>query len=1458
MAITNTIKSAETWTALYSAVQTVNFTSFDYTTIKQSLVTYLQTYYPEDFNDYIESSEFIALLESFAYVGELIAYRLDVNAHENFITVAQRKDSILRLAKLISYNPSRNLPNRGLVKIQSISTTEHVYDTNGNDLAGVTVNWNDANNPFWKEQFLLILNQILGQPFGTVAPNERVQVEDVLFELYTLNNNTLNNGVLTYNASVSGSSYSMELVPVALDENGPYERTPGLSSAFSLLYGSDGLGDGSDTTGFFLFTKQGFLQQITTTFDGVTPNQTYEININDINDIDLWVNNIDSSTGDILDDGSNSTGPSGAWDEVDVAYAQNIIFNTNPNRNKYEVETLDTDQVRLIFGDGEFANIPSGTFQFWFRTSYSDTLVIPINSINNLTSSFTYNDVNGSVQTFKFSYSLISSLQNNSPSEDIEHIRRVAPSVFYTQDRMVNGQDYNTFMLQDPSILKLKAINRTFAGDSKYIAWHDPTGTYEDVKLFGDDLALYYSDSTSEQTVTGVTNINTLISNYIEPLLSSTDLFVILTSRGVENTEVRRQFTTFETNQITSVLTTASVSPLPATVQLYYSIQDDLWQATLNLTAPTITDPLWSTTEGLITVVATSTSTWQVVHRAERLTANSQNIAFWNTNDGSRIITYDTGTSQYDQIVVLKANTTNEETGTLSQNWNFNVLSQVMVNGLPDINNLNIMPVDVNSDGIPDNVDLPEIVDPAYTITTSTALPHVISLPFVALHNDITNNASSFFDLDFYYHNLSDLVAYPKDPVIAATSSNDPLPVGNVTLVGGAPDQLDGITLETTELGTVTGYMDAGFLTITSTPAQEIVVGEVVLGPGYQVVSYPVALDGPNLAALTGGTTYSFGLTVDFGTPQNINYTATGAETIDELIAAINTLLTGATLELVDGNLQFSSLALGSGSSTVVSAGLINDLFGAIQLGYTIEVDVTGNSPSTIVSTGTDVSGTQTVDFSSLLDGSAGAGLTLSVTYDFSITVDGGITQNISYTATGIEDVDTVLSFITGSLVGSTIEIASGNLLFTSNTTGQGSTIVVASGVTNDLFAALAAAILVVPTILPAVDGGTQYSLDSPLSVSTRFFILSTGSRVLVKDQITAIENGIYQVAILGSVSTGTWLRVADAQASLVANGMLVYVQQGTQHGNTEWRLDPNPPTNITIGTSDLDFTQVSEPLEVDQIVIQNIGTNTSITINVEQFVYFNRTTTIDDWIPQSPPVVGSENSVTSYLNDLLAHSGDPNTSLWKREHGRYPLNFAWFHYTPNYHLIDPAASNIIDMFIVTNGYYSALQNWLNGTTAIAPTLPTPLELRTDYGYLLNSAMISDTIILHPGKFKLLFGSNANQQLQASFAVVRNSNGSLTDNQIKVKIVQSIRDFFNIDNWSFGQSFYFTELATKIHNDLLSEIETVVLVPRYSQNYFGDLFEVNARDDEILYPSISVNDISIVTSLNPRTIRQSV
>jgi hypothetical protein len=80
---------------------------------------------------------------------------------------------------------------------------------------------------------------------------------------------------------------------------------------------------------------------------------------------------------------------------------------------------------------------------------------------------------------------------------------------------------------------------------------------------------------------------------------------------------------------------------------------------------------------------------------------------------------------------------------------------------------------------------------------------------------------------------------------------------------------------------------------------------------------------------------------------------------------------------------------------------------------------------------------------------------------------------------------------------------------------------------------------------------------------------LVSGDRVLVKDQTTASQNGIYTVA------AGAWTRSSDAANSAeVTSGMYTYVSVGTQYASTGFVL--TTPDPITLDTTALSFVQFS------------------------------------------------------------------------------------------------------------------------------------------------------------------------------------------------------------------------------------------------------------------------------------------
>lgn len=543
----NRLLAAEDWKQVYQSFRNADFKSYDFDNLRRTMIEYLRENYPEDFNDYIESSEYLALIDMIAFLGQNIAFRIDLNARENYIELAERRESILRLARLISYNPKRNQAANGLLKIESVSTTESIQDSNGVNLRNQTVIWNDPANPNWNEQFQRVLNVALPNNGKIGTPVKSENINGVPTSKYRLN--AVNTGVPVYGFSktVDGQNLDFEIVSTDIENDSIREEAPLPGSSLSFLFRDDGQGPASTNTGYFVHFRQGTLNTGNFSIDNPIANQTVTIDSTNVNNSDVWLYS--------LDDLSNEQDE---WVKVDALEGSNVIYNSlsKNQRNIFSVLTRVEDRISLTFADGTFGNIPQGPFRVYYRRSANQTLNISPRDLRNVTVTIPYQSQSGKAESITFTFALQYTVDNSSPTETNESIRSNAPASYYTQNRMITAEDYQIAPLGvSQEIVKVKSVNRVSSGISRNFDLLDATGKYSNTSIFASDGAIY-KEYVNEKTRFGFENLTDIqgeILNTVEPILQDRklnnfylDSFPRVVLEDLENTWVRQ---TQDTNQ---------------------------------------------------------------------------------------------------------------------------------------------------------------------------------------------------------------------------------------------------------------------------------------------------------------------------------------------------------------------------------------------------------------------------------------------------------------------------------------------------------------------------------------------------------------------------------------------------------------------------------------------------------------------------------------------------------------------------------------------------------------------------------------------------------------------------------------------------------------------------------------------------------------------------------------------
>jgi len=1118
------IFGVEDWKRIYQTYREADFQSYDFETLRKSFIDYIRLYYPESFNDYIESSEFIALLDVMAFMGQANSFRNDLNTRENFIDTAERRDSVNRLAELVSYTPKRNTAAQGFLKVQSISTTEGVIDFTGVNLSNITVNWNDTTNANWLEQFTVIVNAALdnSQRFG--RPGNAQTILGVDTEEYAIN---LLQGflpVIPFTSTINGTAMGFEAVcATTQNKTFVYEPSPAPNGAFNILYRNDKQGYASANTGYFFLFKQGSLQDLDFNLGERISNRVVNVNIEGINNDDTWVYQLDSN-GNIQNE----------WTKVENIYSGAVEELTPEQRRYFSITSRTNDQINLNFGDGVFSSIPVGNFRTYVRASNGLSYIINPDEMQNVTISIGYVSRTGRNETLTFTCALTQPVSNAANRENINDIKQRAPARYYTQNRMVNGEDYNNFPYTLYStIIKSKAVNRSSIGTSRYLDLVDITGKYSSTNIFASDGLIYENTAIPSFTFTFVdqNDITDVIVNQVEPVLASRGMqefyYDNFTRPDLATLNLEWNQSTTSNNETTGYFKfVSSGAPAPVGPQASDNKQYIAQGGLVKFTPPS----------------------GQYFTATNRLAVGSPTLP------GDKTVLWAT-------VTALELDGTNQGVGN-------------------------------NADGT-GPVTLNNFI-PTNAIPTEVIPNFITNLP-TSIETTMRENIELYRNFGLGYDNL-----------------------------------------------TGTWYV------ITSTNINNAITFSLVN------------------AQNTSGTGLDNSWLVDF-TTDGVTYTVS-SRSLQRFWASVL-----ETRFFYDGTQKVYDPKTGT---------VINDFINVLKTNNKPDATTTLNSDEVL-----DIID-QPVETDGFVDD-------FKVRISYKDSDNDGIPDNPDYFET-----------------------------------------------------------LVAPLVNP--------------------------------------------------------------------NTKRIYLQQTVDFDNLERYL----------------------PL-AEGVVIGSIATKDAIELVKSEYpdaqvfyAYtdekFYKLTVAYDGVRTIAEVTGYETYV-----------------------GRQGLYFQYRHNAPLSRRIDPGTTNIIDLYLITQSYYIAYQNYLRDSTGTVtePAKPTIDELTTSYSTLDQYKMISDNIILNSVTFKPLFGTKSPVELQATIKCVKNTSSTASVSEIKSQVVSAMNQYFTIDNWDFGDTFFFSELSAYLHDRLGSIISSVVLVPTDPLKSFGDLYEIRSQANEIFVNAATVNDVQIIDALTGSQLR---
>ena len=117
-----------------SVSKEIRYLGRDFTAIRENLIEFAKSYFPNTYNDFNESSPGMMFIEMAAYVGDIMNYYVDNQFRESLLHSAEEKKNIYKIAQAYGYTPKLSHPATAIcnfgVEVPATTDDDSTYRPN--------------------------------------------------------------------------------------------------------------------------------------------------------------------------------------------------------------------------------------------------------------------------------------------------------------------------------------------------------------------------------------------------------------------------------------------------------------------------------------------------------------------------------------------------------------------------------------------------------------------------------------------------------------------------------------------------------------------------------------------------------------------------------------------------------------------------------------------------------------------------------------------------------------------------------------------------------------------------------------------------------------------------------------------------------------------------------------------------------------------------------------------------------------------------------------------------------------------------------------------------------------------------------------------------------------------------------------------------------------------------------